>query len=144
MSAEAIPRTVRAAGVVTTLQGLVGFTFVAALLIRAMTGDLGGAGTLNRSATYGEAGYYAVLSAVVLAAGIGLWRGRHWARTPSLLLQLLLLGVSWYAFGPSGSPLIGVVIAAPAVAVLWCLFNRQGRAWSFRASEAPDAGAEPK
>ncbi|RCW45353.1 hypothetical protein DFQ14_103324 [Halopolyspora algeriensis] len=144
MSAEAAPRTVRAAGVVTALQGLVGFAFVAALLFRASTAELGGAGTLNRSSTYGEAGYYAVLSTFVLAAGIGLWRGKRWARTPSLLLQLLLLGVSWYAFGPSDNPLFGLVVAAPAMAVLWCLFNRQGRAWAFRAGEAPDADTSPK
>ncbi|MDR7301265.1 hypothetical protein [Haloactinomyces albus] len=144
MPAEAAPRAVRSAGVVTALQGLVGFAFVAALLIRAATGGLGGAGALDRSSIYGQAGYYAVLSAFVLAAGIGLWRGRHWARTPSLLLQLLLLGVSWYAFGPSESPLVGLVLAGPAVAVLWCLFNRHGRAWSLRASTAPDADKDPR
>lgn len=141
MPADPAPRTVRIAGVLTALQATVGFAFVVALLVRASSGDLGGVGTLNSSATYGQAGYYALLSSGVMAAGIGLWRGKHWARTPSLLLQLLLLGVAWYAIGPSGAPLIGFAIAAPAVAVLWCLFNHRSRGWSFYAGAAPDADA---
>jgi cbb3-type cytochrome oxidase subunit 3 len=139
---ERPPRTVRVAGALTTLQAVVGFVFVILLLIRSLAPDLGATGTLNRGETYGEAGYYAVLSAAVLAVGIGLWWGKHWARTPTLLLQLLLLGVAWYAFGPSGQPLLALVIGVPSLAVLWFLFNRAGRAWSFRAATAPDAKRE--
>ncbi len=141
MPAQAVPRTIRIAGVLTTLEAVVGLVFVAALLVRATSGDLGGAGTLGRGATYGEAGYYGILSLGVLAAGVGLMRGKHWARTPSLLLQLLLIGVAWYAAGPSANPVVALVIAVPAVAVLWCLFNKHGRVWSWRAGEAPDADA---
>lgn len=144
MSTEVTPRTVRIAGALTTAQAVVGLVFVLALLIRSGSGELGGVGTLNRSSVYGEAAYYAFLSFAVLAAGIGLLRGKHWARTPALLLQLLLLGAAWYALGPSGRPLIGLVIGAPAVAVLYFLFNREGREWSFHASAAPDADHDPR
>ncbi|GAA0516740.1 hypothetical protein GCM10011581_46750 [Saccharopolyspora subtropica] len=129
----------RIAGVLTTLQAVAGLAFVVALLVRSTSDDLGGVGQLERGETYGEAGYYTLLAAGVLAAGIGLWKGKHWARTPALLMQLLLLGTAWYAFGPSGQPLIALVIAVPAIAVLWFLFNREGRAWAFHASTAPDA-----
>ncbi|MEB3368190.1 hypothetical protein [Saccharopolyspora mangrovi] len=139
MSTETVPRTVRIAGLLTTLQAVVGLLFVVALLVRSTSTDLGGVGQLERGETWGEAGYYALLAAGVLAAGIGLIKGKHWARTPALLLQLLLLGTAWYAAGPSGRPLIGLIIAVPAVAVLWFLFNRAGREWSFHASMAPDA-----
>ncbi|MGP4020369.1 hypothetical protein [Saccharopolyspora sp. 5N708] len=142
MSTEVVPRTVRIAGALTTLQAVAGLIFVVALLVRSTASDLGGVGQLERGETYGEAGYYALLAAGVLAAGIGLWKGKHWARTPALLLQLLLLGTAWYAFGPSGQPLIALVIAVPAIAVLWFLFNREGRAWAFYASTAPDADRE--
>lgn len=135
------PRTVRIAALVTIAEAVVGLCFVIALVVRGLTGDLGGVGTLNQTKTYGEAGYYAVISAAVLAAGIGMWRGHFWARTPSLLLQLLLLGAAWYATVPSERPLVGVVIAVPAVAVLWLMFNRAGRVWSFYGGEAPDAGS---
>ncbi|WP_258175164.1 hypothetical protein [Actinopolyspora mortivallis] len=129
MSAATAPRTVRLAGAVTVLQALAGLVFVVALLIRASQLDLGSAGSLSRSSTYGEAGYFGIISLGVLAAGIGLLRSKHWARTPVLLLQLLLLGVSWYAMGPSDSPLVAFAFAVPAVFVLWCLFNRAGRNW---------------
>lgn len=137
------PRTVRIAGLLTMLQAIAGLIFVVALLVRSTAGDLGEVGTLQRGETYGEAAYYGVLGAGVLAVGIGLWCGKHWARTPGLLLQLLLLGAAWYAIGPSEQILIGLVIAAPAIAVLWLLFNRAGRKWSFYASAAPDTDLEP-
>ncbi len=133
------PRTVRVAGALTTVQAVVGLAFVAALLVRSTSADLGAVGTLNRGETYGEAGYYALLALGVLAAGIGLLRGKHWARTPVLLLQLLLLGVAWYALGPSGQVWIGLLIAVPSIAALWLLFNREGRKWAFYAGAAPDA-----
>lgn len=139
VSSVPTPRTVRAAGVLTSLQGIVGLAFTVALLVRSTAGDLGRVGTLQRGETFGEAGYYAVLGLAVLAIGAGLWFGKHWARTPALLLQLLLLGAAWYAIGPSGRIAVGLVIAVPAVIVVWLLFNREGRKWSFYASEAPDA-----
>ncbi len=144
MSTEPTPRSVRVAGAVTTLQAVAGLAFMIALLVRGLAGDLGGVGTLNARETFGEAAYYGVLSGLVLVVGIGLWRGRHWARTPSVLVQLLLLGTAWYALGPSKQLLVGLVLAAPAVAVLWLLFSRSGRQWSFHASAAPDAEADPK
>lgn len=139
MSTETVPRTVRIAGALTTLQAVAGLVFVGALLVRSASSDLGGVGQLERAETWGEAGYYAILAAGVLAAGIGLLKGKHWARTPALLMQLLFLGTAWYAFGPSGRPLVAAIIGVPAIAVIYFLFNRQGREWSFHASLAPDA-----
>jgi hypothetical protein len=138
------PRTVRIAGVLTTVQAVLGYVFVLALLLRGTFGDLGAVGTLNQAETYGEAGYFLLLSSAVLAAGVGLWRGKFWARTPVLLVQLLLLGTAWYALVPSHRPLIGVGIAVPSVVVLYLLFNREGRAWSFSASAAPDADMDAR
>lgn len=139
MSTPAIPRTIRIAGLITSLQALVGFAFAIALLVRSTAPELGSVGTLGRNAVYGEAGWYALISAGVLAAGLGLCFGKHWARTPALLLQLLLLGAAWYAMGPSNAPAVAFAIAIPAVLVLWLLFNRQGRTWSFYSIAAPDA-----
>ncbi|GAA4866187.1 hypothetical protein [Saccharopolyspora rosea] len=144
VSTEAAPRTVRIAGVLTTLQAVAGLIFVVALVVRGTTTDHGGVGTLDRTQTFGEAGYYALLVAGVLAAGIGLWKGKHWARTPALLLQLLLLGTAWWAIGPSGRPLIGLVIAVPSIAVLYFMFNKRGRQWSLEAGTAPDADSDPR
>ncbi|MGW1681032.1 hypothetical protein [Saccharopolyspora sp. NPDC002376] len=142
MLTEVVPRTVRIAGLLTTLQAVAGLIFVAALLIRSTATDIGGVGEFDRGQTFAEAGYYALLSAGVLAAGIGMLKGKHWARTPALLLQLMLLGTAWYAFGPSGQPVIGTVLAVPAIAVLYFMFNREGRQWSYYGNAAPDADRE--
>lgn len=141
MSATPAPRTVRFAGVVTVVQAVAGLTFVAALLVRAAQADMGSVGSLTRGSTYGEAGYFGLISLGVLAAGVGLLRSKHWARTPVLLLQLLLLGVAWFAMGPSDSPLMAFVFAVPAVFVLWCLFNRAGREWWMSSRIAPDSNS---
>ncbi|MDA3650074.1 hypothetical protein LZ318_00480 [Saccharopolyspora indica] len=142
MSIEAVPRTVRIAGVLTTLQAVAGLIFVVALLIRGTSAGSGGVGEFGSAQTYGEAGYFALLSAGVLAAGLGMLKGKHWARTPALLLQLMLLGTAWYAFGPSGQPLAGTILAIPAIAVLYFMFNREGRRWSYYGNAAPDADRE--
>lgn len=139
VSTPEVPRTIRIAGLLTSLQALAGFAFVIALLVRSTSPELGTVGTLGRNAVYGEAGWFGLISAGVLAAGLGLCFGKHWARTPALLLQLLLLGAAWYAMGPSDAPGVAFAIAVPAVVVLWLLFNRQGRTWSFYAVAAPDA-----
>lgn len=141
VSTETVPRTVRVAGVLTTLQATAGFVFVIALLIRS-TSAVGGVGEFGPTQTYGEAGYFTLLSAGVLTAGIGMLKGKHWARTPALLLQLILLGIAWYATGPSGQPLIGLALAVPAIAVLWFMFNREGRRWSYYGNNPPDADRE--
>lgn len=121
----------RIAAVLTIAEAAAGLAFVIALVVRSTTAGAGGVGELNSTNTLGEAGYFAIISAAVLAAGIGMWQGRFWARTPALLLQVILLGIAWYAMGPSQRPLIGLLIAVPAVAVLWLMFNKQGRLWSF-------------
>ena len=144
MSPETAPRTVRLAGLLAMAQSAAGFVFVVALVVRGLSGQRGEVGAFNPVQTFGEAGYFAVLSGGVLFAGIGLWRSRHWARTPVLLLQLLLLGAAWYAAGPSGRPLIGLLIAVTPVVVLWLMFNRAGRTWSMSGSTAPDADLDPK
>lgn len=60
-----------------------------------------------------------LLGAVILAAGIGLFTGRVWARTVGVLLAILSAVVSfawlpWY-------PIWGVIIIALDVFVIWAL-----------------------
>ena len=109
-----------------TLQGLAGVGFAVAVLVRAF----GGASTPGTN-LYGEAAYFAVLGGGVLACGIGLLLGKTWARTPSVVVEIILLGVAWYAIGPSRRPEFGVPIAALAVLVIVLLFSARSRAWSM-------------
>lgn len=124
--ASEAPSTVRGAGVLVGLQGLAGIGFAVALLIRA----LGGASTEGHN-VFGEAAYFAVLGGGVLAVGAGLVLGGHWARSPAVVAELLLLGVAWYAGGPSGRPEIGVPVGLMCVVAIYLLFTERSREWSL-------------
>lgn len=133
MSTEPTPRSVRTAGALVSLQGLCGLIFAIALAIRALSA------TAEATKVLGEAGYYVVIGGAVAAAGIGLLLGKHWARAPSIVVQLVLLGVAWYAVGPSSRPEIGVPIGILCIGILVLLFGTRAREWAHRASAAPDA-----
>jgi hypothetical protein len=118
---------VRGAGVIVGLQGLTGIVFAVAVLVRAFGGGGAAGGNL-----FGEAAYFAVFGGGVLACGIGLVLGKPWARTPSVVVEILLLGVAWYAAIPSERPEFGLPVAALAILVLILLFNARSRAWAER------------
>src|SRR5437667_10204031 len=126
MQASAAPPTVRGAGLVVSLQGLAGIGFAVAVLVRAI-----GGGSTPGSNLFGEAGYFAVLGAGVLSCGIGLLLGKTWARTPSVVVEIILVGVAWYALGPSGRPELGVPVAVLSVLVIVLLFTGRSRSWSL-------------
>ncbi|MEU4444152.1 hypothetical protein AB0K14_32435 [Actinosynnema sp. NPDC050801] len=127
-SQSKVPPAVRAAGALTALQGLVGLAFAVALVVRSFEAEEAG-GVL------GEAAYFAVLSAGVLAAGVGLVLGKHWGRTPAVVVQLLLLGVAWYMYGPSGRQLWGALLGAYVVGTLVLLFTNPVRRWALGVDE---------
>jgi hypothetical protein len=127
-----VPMAVRVAGVMTALQGLAGLAFAVALVVRAFSG------AESTGKVLGEAGYFAVVCAGVLSAGVGLVLGRRWARSPSIVVQLLLLGVAWYVYGPSGQQLVGSLIGIYVVVVIALLFTNPVRRWTLGVDE-PDA-----
>jgi hypothetical protein len=108
----------------TVLQGVAGLGFTVALLVRAF--DVESPGRV-----LGEAGYFAVLSAGVAAAGVALVIGRTWARSPAVVVQLLLLGVAWYAYGPSGQQLAGSLLGIYCAIAIVLLFTGPARAWAL-------------
>ncbi|MEU7528630.1 hypothetical protein AB0A74_23060 [Saccharothrix sp. NPDC042600] len=125
---EQVPRQVRGAGVLTALQGLAAVVFAVALVVRAF-------GAEDTGNVLGEAAYFAVLGVAVLAVGIGLVLGRHWARTPSIVVQLLLLGVAWYMYGPSKQQLWGALLGLYVVVALVLLFTNPVRRWALGLDE---------
>jgi hypothetical protein len=124
------PRPVRAAGVLVLLQGLVGVVFGGWLLVAALRGSTG---PVPIGAT---AAWMIGFAVILLAVGANLVRGRHGARSPAIVAQLLLLGVCWYATGPSSQPAYGIPAAAFCVAVLMLLFCAPARRWAADAHSA--------
>ena len=123
---------VRIAAAVVCLQGALGVLFALALVLRA-TG-----GVEWVTDVLGEAGYFTVLGGGVFAVGVALLRGHRWARTPALVVQLLLLGVAWYATGPSGRPEYGVPVGLVCLATGAALLSAQARAWAYDAPASAD------
>jgi hypothetical protein len=126
------PQTVRVAGVLTGLQGLAGVGFAVALLVRAFSG------TETIGNLYGEAAYFTVLGGAVLGCGIALVLGKRGVRGPTTVIQIILLGVAWYAMGPSDRPEYGLPVAALCVAVLYLLYNAPARIWAEDREPDPD------
>ena len=117
------PRPVRVAGVLVGLQGLAGVVIGAGLLIVAARASA-------LVPVVATAVWFAGFGAVLLAIGVNLGRGRHGARSPAIVAQLLLLGVCWYAAGPSSRPGYGVPAAMFCVAVLALLFCPPAVRWA--------------
>jgi len=120
---SATPRPVRVAGVLVGLQGLAGVAIAVGLLAAAAQGRTGPVPILATGL------WLAGFGVILLVVGANLVRGRHGARTPAIVAQLLLLGVSWYAAGPSSQPAYGVPAAAFCVAVLALLFCPPAVRW---------------
>ena len=118
------PRPVRSAGVLVGVQGLVGVVIAGWLLVAALRGT---SGPVPIGAT---AAWLAGFGVILLIVGVSLVRGRHGARTPAVVAQLLLLGVCWYAAGPSSQPAYGVPAAVFCVGVLVLLFCPSALRWA--------------
>ena len=106
-------------------QGLAGVGFAVALGVRSLTT------TAPVGDVIGEAVYFAVIGAALVAVGAGLITGRRWARTPAIVTQLLLLPVVYSLLGPSRQPAIGLVAGAVVLTAFMLLINEKSRQWSM-------------
>ncbi|WP_390889797.1 hypothetical protein [Rhodococcus rhodochrous] len=122
---SSVPSTVRAAGWLVVLEGVVAMGFAVYSIIRAASGDH------DQSVTngYGFALWLFVLFGGVLAGGIALVRGVRWGRAVAVLAQLLLLPVVWSLLTDSHQPIIGTVLALVVVPTLVLLFSPPTTRW---------------
>lgn len=125
MSIRAVPRPVQLAGWIVGMQGVIGLVFAAALLVRAVSTP-----RVPGENVYALAGYFGLLGAAVITVGIALVRGRRWARSPAVVVQILLLGTSWYAITSAARWVIGGPVAVLCAAALVLLFLQSSRIWA--------------
>lgn len=119
------PRVLRAAAAMVAMQGAASAAVLVVLVVRAATGPVG----LGTAMVTGV--WFAICAAALLGVGTALWRGAHGARSPAVVAQLLLLGVAWYAAGPSSQPEYGIPAAIYCAAVLVLLFSAPAIRWSY-------------
>jgi len=119
-----VPMTVRRAAGLVAVQGAVGVVAAVVFVIRASTGT-------DRHIVdgFGNALWFGLLGAVLLAAAWALWTGRRWGRGIAIYAQLLLLPVSWYVGVGSRQWIYAVPLALMSVAILALLFSRSAIQW---------------
>ncbi|MCK7642152.1 hypothetical protein JIM95_007130 [Corynebacterium sp. CCM 8835] len=128
------PADIRRAGVLGICESLVGLAYAVFLVFREITGqhDYGTVtsdGSENVFVGYGTAAFFVAVFGTVAAAGFALRRGRRWGRGPVVILQMLLLPVSWY-IASAGLIVPAVIVAACALTGLYLTFNGRSLSWA--------------
>jgi peptidoglycan/LPS O-acetylase OafA/YrhL len=118
------PTTVRAAAALVGLEGAAGVAAAAVFLIRGLAGA-----DQHIVNGFGNAAWFAVIGAALLAAAWALWTGRRWGRGIAVFAQLLLLPVTWYVGVGSHRWFYGIPVAMVALAALVLLFAPATLRW---------------
>ena len=128
------PLTVRRAAVLVGLQGAVGVVAAVVYAIRGLAGA-------DRHIVdgFGNAGWFGLIGAAVLAAAWALWAGRRWGRGLAVFAQMLILPATWYAGVGSHRWGYAVPVAAVSVAVLVLLFSPSALRWVAGQSDSASA-----
>ena len=132
--AAASPPSVRRAAALVGLQGAVGVVAAMVFVVRGFAGA-------DRHIVngFGNAGWFALIGAVLVAAAWALWTGRRWGRGIAIYAQMLLLPVSWYVGVGSGQWSYAVPVAVGSVAIIVLLFSRSALQWLTSGGAAASA-----
>lgn len=123
----------RAAGILVGLEGI-GLLALAAWQVVALAGG----DTESAVSAIALLVLTVVGAIVVLAFGVGVLRGRSWARSGAIVTQLLILAVAiGAATGQYAHPLTGLALAVPAVVCLVLVFVAARRAAPRRDDDRP-------
>lgn len=77
----------------------------------------------------GQVAYFLVIAAAIAACGVGLLQGRRWARTPAIVIQLVIGGIGVYLALPSEQLAAGLALIAAAVVTAGALLTAQANQW---------------
>jgi hypothetical protein len=119
------PVQVRVAAGLVGLEGLLGLA-MAVVFGFWSEGGLG--------ARIGEASYFVILGVALVACAFFLYRGRHGARTPAIVVQLLLVPVVYTTLG-GGQIVVGIVALLFVVGTFMLLVSEPSRRWAVGADE---------
>lgn len=132
---SAVPLTLRWAGGVIAVQGVLAVAVAVYLVIRALGGDH----HEDFISGYGTALWFVLIGGGVLAGGIALYHGRRWGRAIGVITQILLIPVAWSLLTDSHQPLLGAPLLAVVVVVLGLLFAPVSLQYLAADSLPPDA-----
>ncbi|NKY86756.1 hypothetical protein [Nocardia veterana] len=131
-TADPTPGTVRGAGALAALEGLIGVIIAIVLVVRGATETHDSA-----VSAYGTAAWFVILAGAVLAAGIGLLRGKRWGRAIVVIAQILLLPAAWYMLS-SHRPELAIPVGLAALITLGLIFSPPSVHWMAQAYDDAD------
>ena len=118
------PSTVRQAAVLVAIEGAAAVVAAVVFVIRGLAGA-----DQHVVSGFGNAAWFALIGAGVLAGAWALWTGRRWGRGIAVFAQLLLLPVTWYIGVGSHQWAYAIPIAVVALAALVLLFSPSTLQW---------------
>jgi hypothetical protein len=124
------PRSVVVAAALVLLEaaGLVvlsGVNLVSGLTVSAAEGQ-----SVGR--TLAQVAYYLVLATALAFCAGGLLRGRRWARTPSLVAQVVVFAIGVWLVAPSGQYVWGPLLVLVGASGAALLLSRPTNGWVNR------------
>ncbi|CAM3813044.1 hypothetical protein [Smaragdicoccus niigatensis] len=122
--ATSTPNTIKVAGGLVALEGVVGVVLALVLVIRAA---FGADQTIANGVA--EAVWFIILGGGVAAAGVALFLGHRWGRSIAVVSQIVMLPVAWMVIS-SQQLLYGIPLALAAVATLVLVFLPSSTRWA--------------
>jgi hypothetical protein len=110
--------------VLVGVEAMVAIGFSVVLIVGALSAE-------NPGNLFGQAGYFLIIGAGLVAVGVGLVVGKRWARTPAIVTQLLLLPVVYSLLGPSQQLVAGIVAGVFVGGTFMLLISERSRVWSM-------------
>jgi hypothetical protein len=117
-----VPRSVRWAAVVVGVEAAAVAVGALSLLYLTLTGTPESVPRALAEVVASAAG-----AALLGAAALGIWRASGWARSPVIVLQLLLGAVAYTTAFQAHQPIIGIPVLVLAAAELYLLATPQAR-----------------
>jgi hypothetical protein len=88
---------------------------------------------------YGNAVWFALIGAVLLAAAWALWTGLRWGRGIAIYAQMLLLPVTWYVGVGSHQWFYAIPVALISVTIVVLLFSSSALQWLTSSADSASA-----
>lgn len=132
MEPDPPPLSIPPPGPVRVAAGLVLLEVLGLLVLAGVNLVSGLSESLSVSRTLAQVVYYLVIAAALALCATGLLRGRRWARTPSLVAQIVVFAIGVWLIAPSGQLVWGpllVLVGGPGAALL---LSRPANAWISR------------
>lgn len=110
------------AAVIAAVQCVIGLGYAILLIVRQALGyrDESIVYTTDNANTwvgYGTAIFFLIIFGAVLGGAVFMARGKRWGRGPVVMLEILLLLISWYMFGGGFYPLAIATLVSSVVAL---------------------------